>query len=227
MGSFFVFAFIAVVNPSLLAVTTVLLTLPSPRRLLLGYLIGALAISLTCGLLLVFALSTTGSAGNASKRYVSPIIDIVFGGYILFMVARVARHRDRVLHAWSEHRHQKQEGKPPPRWRRSLADATPRKTFIVGVLLTLPGASFVAGMDELTKQHLGVAANVGLVLVFSAIQLLIIEVPLAGYFINPDGTDAAVRRFNDFLSRDGHLILLIAGTVVGLLLLARGIIRLA
>ena len=52
-------------------------------------------------------------------------------------------------------------------------------------------------------------------------------VPLAGYFISPDATDAAVRRFKDFLSRDGHRILLIAGTLVGLLLLARGIIRLA
>jgi hypothetical protein len=89
----------AALNPSLLAVTTLLLTLPNPRRLLVGYLLGALAISFTCGPLLVFALSTTGSAGNESKHYISPTIDILFGTYILFVVARVARHRDRVLQA--------------------------------------------------------------------------------------------------------------------------------
>jgi hypothetical protein len=82
-------------------------------------------------------------------------------------------------------------------------------------------------MDELSKQHLGIAAKVGVVLVFIVIQLVIIEVPLVGYFISPDGTDAAIRRFRDFLSRDRNRIFLIGGTVVGLLVLARGTIRLA
>jgi hypothetical protein len=68
---------------------------------------------------------------------------------------------------------------------------------------------------------------VAIVLVFCVIQLLIIELPLVGYFTKPDGTDAAVRRFNDFLRRDGNRILLIGGIVVGLVLLVRGIIRLA
>jgi hypothetical protein len=226
MGSVFLFAFTAALSPSLLAATTLLLTVPSPKPLLIGFLLGALALSFTCGLLLVFALSTTKGAGNQSKHHLSPIIDILFGAFILYVMARIARHRDRVLHAWIEHRDQKEQGKPPPRWRRALTNPTPRKAFIVGVILTLPGASFVAGMDELSKQHLGVAAKVGLILVFIVIQLLIIEVPVVGYFINPDGTDAAIKRFHDFLSRDGNRILLIGGTVVGLFLLARGLIRL-
>jgi hypothetical protein len=172
-------------------------------------------------------LTATKSASNDSKHYVSPIIDILCGAFVLLVVARVARHRDRVLHTWGEHHQEKQQGKPPPRWRRALTKATPGKAVIIGVLLTLPGASFVAGMDELSKQHVGVAAKVSLVLVFGLIQLVIIEVPLVGYFISPDGTDAAVGRFTDFLSRDGHRILLMGGTAVGLLLLVLGIIRLA
>jgi hypothetical protein len=227
MGSVFAFAFTAALNPTLVAVTTLLLTLPNPKRLLAGYLLGAYAISFTCGLLIVFALSATKGAANTSKHYISPIIDIVFGVLILLEVARVARHRNRVWHAFSQRRQQKQQTKPPPRWKRALNDATPRKAFVLGILLTLPGASFVAGMDELSKQHVGGAAKVGLVLVFVVIQLLIIEVPLVGYYISPDGTDAAIRRFRDFLGRHGNRILLIGGTVVGLLILARGIIRLA
>jgi Sap, sulfolipid-1-addressing protein len=227
MGSVFAFAFTAALNPSLLAATTLLSTLPGPRPLLVAYLIGALAISFTCGLLLVFALGATKGAGNASKHYVSPIIEILFGVSILYVVSRVARHRDHALHAWSEHRHEKQQGKPPPRWRRTLTNATPRRALIIGIILTLPGASFVAGMDELSKQHLGVAAQAGLVLLFCAIQLLIIELPLVGYFVSPDRTGAAIGRFRGFLARDGRFILLIAGAMVGLLLVARGIVRLA
>jgi hypothetical protein len=227
MGAVFGFAFTAALNPTLVAVTTLLLTLPSPRRLLAGYVLGALLISFTCGLLIVFALGATRGTANTSKHYLSPTIDIVFGVLILLEVARVARHRNRVWHAFSERRQQKQQGKPPPRWRRALTDATPRKAFVLGVLLTLPGVSFVAGMDELSKQHLGAPAKVGLVLVFVVIELLIIEVPLAGYVISPHGTDAAIKRFREFLGRHGNRMLLIGGTVVGLLLLARGIIRLA
>jgi hypothetical protein len=227
MGSVFVFAFTAALNPTLLAVTTLLLTLPSPKRLLAGYLAGGLATTFTCGLLLVFALSATRGAGNKSKHYLSPIIDIVFGTVILLEMARVARHRDRVWHALVEHRHQRQQGKPPPRWKRSLNNASPHQAFLFGVLLSLPGASFVAGMHQLSKQHVGPAAKVGVVLLFNVIQFLLIEVPLVGYFVSPDGTDAAIKRFRNFLSRDGNRILLVGGTLVGLWLLVRGIIRLA
>ena len=142
MGSVFAFAFTAALNPTLLAVTTLLLALPNPKRLLAGYVLGGLAISFTCGLLLVFALGATATAGNDSKYYVSPTIDIFVGTFILVVMARIAGHRDRVILALRERRHQKVQGKPPPRWKRALTNATPRKTFTVAVLLTLPGAGW-------------------------------------------------------------------------------------
>jgi hypothetical protein len=54
--------------------------------------------------------------------------------------------------------------------------------------------------------------------------------PTPSQSTNSDGTDAAIRRFHAFLSRDGDRILLIGGTVAAYcssLLLARGIIGLA
>jgi hypothetical protein len=108
-----------------------------------------------------------------------------------------------------------------------LTNPTPLKAFIIGIVMTLPGASYVAGMDVLSKHHLGMAPRVGLVLLFNLIQLLIIEVPLVAYFISPNGADALVKHIRDFFSSEGRLIFLIAGTVVGVLLLTRGIVRLA
>lgn len=55
-----------------------MLTLPSPKRLLLGYLLGAALTSVTCGLLLVFLLRGSSTAGTA-KRTVSPITDLAVG----------------------------------------------------------------------------------------------------------------------------------------------------
>ena len=41
MSKIFLFSLTAALNPTLLAATTVMLLLPKPKRLLLGYLLGA------------------------------------------------------------------------------------------------------------------------------------------------------------------------------------------
>jgi hypothetical protein len=39
--------------------------------------------------------------------------------------------------------------KGPPRWQRELSKGSPRTTFAIGALLTLPGASYLAGLDQI------------------------------------------------------------------------------
>jgi hypothetical protein len=60
---------------------------------------------------------------------------------------------------------------------------------------------------------------------FNVVMLLLLELPLIGYATNPDGTEAAVGRFNRWLSRSGGRAALIAGVVFGILLIGRGIIN--
>ena len=47
MGQVFVFSLTAALNPSLLAAVTLMLTLEKPKRLLSGYLVGAMVTSVT------------------------------------------------------------------------------------------------------------------------------------------------------------------------------------
>ena len=56
MGDVFFLAFLAALYPTLLAATTVMLVLPHPKRLLIGYLLGAAMTSVTLGLVIVFTL---------------------------------------------------------------------------------------------------------------------------------------------------------------------------
>jgi hypothetical protein len=78
----------------LLAAVTLMLTLPSPKRLLLGYLPGAAVTSVTCRLLLVFLLPGTSTA-SITEHTINSIIDLTLGVLILLIVARVATGRDR------------------------------------------------------------------------------------------------------------------------------------
>jgi len=224
VGRVFIFSLTAALNPTLLAAVTVMLTLLKPKRLLMGYLIGAAFTSVTCGLLLVFALPDSKTSGTA-KHSVNPILNIALGVLLLVIVSVVASGRDKRRRAWSERKREKARDKPPPRWRRQLSKGSARDTFVVGALLSFPGASYIAGMDLLHKQHTGTAVTVIVVLAFNAIMLILLELPLIGYATNPEWTAAAVQQFSDWLTRRGGRVALIAGTGFGIILVVRGIIN--
>jgi hypothetical protein len=224
VGQVFAFAFTAALNPTLLTAVTVMLTLEKPERLLLGYLAGALVTSVTLGLVLVFALPSS-SASSTSKHTVNPILNIVLGTLFLVVVFVVATGRDRRRRAWSERRRESAKDKPPPRWRRQLSKGSARDTFLVGVLLSFPGASYIAGMNQLHHQHIGTAAIVLVVLAFNLIMLLLLELPLLGYMTRPEWTARAVKQFSDGLTRHGGRIGLIVAIALGILIIVRGIVN--
>ena len=81
----FVLSLVAMLNPTLLAAVTIMLLLPNPKRLMLGYLLGAYTTSITLGLLIVFSLNGS-STESTSKHTISPVEDIVVG--VLLLVIR-------------------------------------------------------------------------------------------------------------------------------------------
>jgi hypothetical protein len=221
VGRVFTFALTSALNPTLLAAVTVMLGLDKPKRLLSGYLIGAALTSVSLGLVLVFASPST----STSKHTVNPVLNLVLGALVLVVVAVVGSGRDRRRRAWSERRRERAKDKPPPRWRRQLSKGSARDTFVVGVLLSFPGASYIAGMEQLHKQKVGTGTTVIVVLAFNLIMLILLELPLLGYAIRPEQTAATVQRFSSWLSRRGGRIGLVAGGVIGVLLIVRGIVN--
>jgi hypothetical protein len=224
VGRVFAFSLTAALNPTLLAAVTVMLTLLSPKRLLSGYLAGALVTSITCGLILVFALPGSSSSSSA-KHTVNPIIDVALGAILLLGAFVVGTGRDKRRRARSARKREAAKDKPPPRWKRQLSKGSARDTFLVGVLLSFPGASYIAGMDLLSKQGTGTLTTILVVVAFNLIMLLLLELPLIGYATRPVQTAAAVARFNGFLSRDGGKVALVGATLIGVLLLIRGVVN--
>jgi Sap, sulfolipid-1-addressing protein len=143
MGEVVLLSFTSAFNPTLIAVTTLMLLLPNPKRLMLGYWLGALLTSITLGLVIVFTLESS-SVVSTTKHTLSPLADIVLGGLTLIIAAVLATGRDE---RYRKRRAKIKEGKPPPRWQRELRRGTARTTFVIGALLTLPGASYLAGLD--------------------------------------------------------------------------------
>jgi hypothetical protein len=217
------FALTAAFNPTLLAAVTLMLVLPSPKLLLFGYLLGAMLTSITLGLVIVLSLNGSSSTTNTAKHTINPVVDVVLGALILVVVFVVATGRDTRRRARAERKRAARAGAPAPRWKRALSGGSARTTFVVGALLTLPGASYLAGLSLIAKQDLSETATVLTVLGFNVIMLLLLELPLLGFAIRPDATAAVVQRFSAWLSRSGGRIAFGVAVIIAVALLVRGI----
>ena len=215
----------ASLNPTLVAATTVMLLLERPARLMLGYLLGAYMTSITLGLVIVFSL-TGSSASNTTENTISPAVDIGLGAVALAIsfvlyTGRAGRLRER--------RRERKAAKPdngPPRWQRELSKGSPRTTFVIGALLTLPGASYLAGLDEIHKLKYSTTVTVLLVIGFNLVMLWLLEVPLASFLIAPEETPRAIDRAKAWVSRHAHMFAVRGFAAVGVLLVIKGIVGL-
>jgi hypothetical protein len=223
MSRVLLFSLTAAMYPTLLAATTVMLVLPSPQRLLLGYLCGALLTSVTIGLLIVFSLGGSSAATSTTKHTINPIVDLVLGALVLVIAFVVATGRDTRRRARRERKRLAKADQPPPKWKRTLTGGTARTTFLVGALLTLPGTSYLAALNATAREHLSTGATVLTVLGINIIMLMLLEVPLVGYTVSPAKSAATVTRVSGWLSREGGKVGLAVGVLLGVVLVGRGV----
>ena len=218
-------AFTAALNPTLLAATMVMLFAAEPKRLMAGYLLGAYTSSVALGLVIVFALQDSGAV-QTTQHTLSPIADIVLGLLFVLVAAVIHGDRDARLRERRRARAQAAAPKEAPRWRQALDKGSPRTAYVVGILLTLPGASYLVGMNHISHANASTIETALAVVVFSVIMLLLIEIPLLGFVVAPDATRRNVKRFTDSVSANARTIVARTALVIGGLLLLRAAITL-
>ena len=225
MGQVILLSVTASLNPTLIAATTVMLLLERPSRLMVGYLLGAYMTSITLGLVIVFSLSNS-STTNTTENTLSPAVDIALGGIALAAAFVLYTGRHERLKERRQARKAAKPDKGPPRWQRELSKGSARTTFVVGALLTLPGASYLAGLDEIHKLKYSTTATVLVVIGFNLVMLWLLEVPLASFVIAPDWTPRAIIRAKGWVSRHAHVFAVRGFAALGTLLIVKGIVGL-
>jgi hypothetical protein len=222
----------ATFNPSLLAAVTVMLLLPSPKKLMAGYLLGAYTTSITLGLVIVFTLPNS-SATSTAKHTISPVEDIVVGALAIVIAFVLRTGRDQ---PFQDRRHVKkaakltamrEAGRPTESLPlRLLGKGDPKVTFVVGMVLSFPGVSYLAALHDMAKLNPGTVPTVLLVIGFCLMQQILLEFPLLGYVFAPEATQARVTRFRTWIGLKGRTAVVIGATLIGGYLLARGVITL-
>jgi hypothetical protein len=222
VGQVLLFALSSALNPTLVAASTVMMLLPNPKRLMLGYLLGALMTSITFGLVIVFSLESS-DAVTTTENTLSPAATMALGAIALVTAFVVGTGRHQRVGA---RRRARKQAKGPPRWQQALGKGSARTTFVVGALLTLPGASYLAGLSRIDKLNYSTPETVVLVVAFNLIMLALLEVPLLCFAIAPGWTVGAIDTAKAWIGRHGQRFAVTMLTVLGTLLVIKGVIEL-
>ena len=220
MGEVVLFSFASALNPTLLAATTVMLLLPHPDRLMLGYWLGAMAMSIASGLLLVYALQGTGVA-STTKHTLTPVEDYVLAAgalIVAYLVGSGTAERVRARRAM-----RRDKPKKDPKWEQRMRSGTATTAFVLGVVLSLPGATYLLLLDRLSKLHYSVVVTTLVLIGSNLIQLIVLEVPMLAFAIWPQETPNAIDRAKAWIGRHGRQYAAVAAAVIGVALLVRGL----
>ncbi len=99
-------------------------------------------------------------------------------------------------------------------------------TFVVGMILSFPGVSYIDALHHIHELNPGTVPTVLLVVFFWLMQQILLEVPLLGYVFAPESTQDRVTAFKSWMGRKGRPAAVIGATVIGVVLVARGLITL-
>jgi hypothetical protein len=220
---------VATFNPTLLAAVTVMLLLPHPKRLMLGYLLGAYTTSLVSGLAIVFVLHGT-SAANTSTHLLTPGGQIVIGAVALCVAFLLATGHETRLHDWRERRktaHTNDQHTKEPWQTRMLGKGSVLVTFTIGAAMSFPGASYVNALDHIAQLNPPTISILLLVAYFCVMQQILIEGALLASTFAANRTQDLVVRLKGWITSHGRQITTVGLSGLGILLTARGVLAIS
>jgi hypothetical protein len=225
-AEFFALAFVAALNPKLLALDLLLVENRRPRAMFLSVLLGGMTVALTIGLLDVLVLQA--DAINSQKT-VSAGVDLALGLLLaavgaLAATGRLHRRRKAAVPATGG-----QVDKPEKKdgWeQRVLAEPRLGLAMLIGALCGIPGASYLTGLHILVTSKSPTTSQVVGVILFVVIEFLLIIIPFVFLELRPEATKARLRNTQVWLR--GHAPQLIAYTalILGTYLAISGLVRL-
>ena len=226
-AEFFALAFLAALNPKLLALDLLLIENRRPRAMFLCVLLGGMTVALTIGLLDVLTIHADAitAQGKASAG-----VDLALGVLLLVVGGLLATGR---LHG--RQRAPAPAGTGPPEkpekkgsWaQRALAEPRLGLAMLVGALIGLPGASYIAALHNLVAGKYSTVTQVVAVVVFVVIDFLLIIIPYAFLELRPEATKARLKRTQGWLLGHALQLMVFIALLLGGYLTASALVRLS
>jgi hypothetical protein len=233
MGTILLLGLAAAVYPQLLAVVVVILTRPRPRPLLWACYLGSLLVALGCGIALLAIFRLNGSVAGTSSNRLGPSAYLVIGVITVVVSAFVATRRGRGVLGRDLPRLRRRgqnSGEPPgavqratSRAHQALREGSLAFAAVVGATLAVPGPFDLVAFGRMARGGYTTIEVGALIVAFTLMKFLLIEVPIVSYAISPARTSAQVSRFSNWMAANTLEVIAAVVGVIGLVLIVRGI----
>jgi hypothetical protein len=215
VGAIFLLGLAAAVYPQLLAVVVLILTRPNPKPLLWACYAGSLSVSVGAGIAILAVFRSRGTIAGTSSHRLGPAAYLALGTIALALAVFIASRRGRDRAGTAARRKSRAE--------LALKDGSLAVGFVVGALLALPGPFDLLALGRLARGDYTAIAAGALIVAFALIKFVLIEIPILGYAVDPDGTTERVARFSGWMHANKLVAMAAAVAVIGLLLIGRGL----
>src|SRR6266702_1711900 len=216
-AEFFALAFIAALNPKLLALDLLLIENRRPRAMFLCLLLGGMTVALAIGLLdvLVFRADAIKAQGTVSAGVALALGLLLLAAGALLATGRLHGRRKAPVPAGDA-----QPGQPEKKggWaQRVLAEPRFGLAMLVGALIGIPGASYLTALHNLVTA----------VAVFVLIDFLLIIIPFAFLELRPEATKALLKHTQDWLLGHAARLMAAIALLLGAYLAVSGLVRMS
>ena len=214
-------------EPFRIGMTVLMLNRPRPPLQLLAFLCGGFAMGMTVGLVVLFGLRSRLLSGPTHLSL--PKIQMTIG-VLALLCAAVLAIRAYLLRPSRETAASTDAGAETGvsgwvsvRARRLLNGRSLWVAGVAGLGIALPSFDYLAVLAVILASGAAAMTQVGALVLFNAVAFALVEIPLLGYLLAPEGTRAWMSALHNWIRsrRRGEVATLLA--TVGGVLLAAGI----
>jgi hypothetical protein len=209
-------AALSALSPAALLVAALYLSSAKPRRALLIYLAGAVAMTVVLGIVLLIAIHA-GGLNHPHQR--QPRYGVRLGLGVIALAASVVISRRTPRPA--------RPGKKPGLLTRMINNPSPFAAFAVGILVFGPSVSFIAAVQVIATAKAGDAYDALALAIVVLIDVMFIWLPLGFHLAVPDATTRTLNAVNAWLHAHSRVMTVVLLAVAGLALIGNGIYGLA
>lgn len=108
------------------------------------------------------------------------------------------------------------------RARDTLGSGNPWVAFVVGLGQATPPVQYLAALTAILASGTAFGTQLGAAVAFTAVTLVLVEIPLVSYLVAPARTEAITLQAHRWMRTHGRRILVVSAGVLGVVMLAQG-----
>lgn len=205
-------AFAASIYPPAVAAVIALGRGSQVRSRVLAFVVAAIVVTYTTGVLILFVLKDVGATGLHYTP--SAAVDVALGALLLGVAVRLSRPRASRV-------------KPSGESKLERRLQSRRLAFVLGLTLyALPSPIYVGAVKTIADAQLSTASQLVILALTLALMLWMIELPMLLLLVVPERAGEALDRINAWFIQNGRRLATLACVGAGLYLIAKGVVGL-